>query len=37
MDTYLEGVYPLQAKQWREDFINWITYDNISFEQSASP
>lgn len=37
MDTYLEGVYPLQAERWREDFINWITYDNISFEQAASP
>jgi hypothetical protein len=37
MDKYLEGVHPLQAERWREDFINWIVYDNISFEQAASP
>jgi hypothetical protein len=37
VDSYLEGVHPLQAERWREDFVNWITYDNISFEQAASP
>jgi len=37
MDSYLESQHPLQAERWREDFVNWITYDNISFEQAASP
>jgi hypothetical protein len=37
MDGYLESQHPLQAERWREDFVNWITYDNISFEQAASP
>jgi hypothetical protein len=37
VDTYLEGVHPLQAERWREDFVSWIAHDNISFEQAASP
>ena len=37
MNGYLESQHPLQAERWREDFVNWITYDNISFEQAASP
>jgi hypothetical protein len=36
-DACLEGVHPLQAERWREDFINWVVHDNISFEQAASP
>lgn len=32
-----EGVYPLHAERWREDFINWIAHDYITFEQAASP
>lgn len=34
--TYLAEQHPLQAEQWRQDFLNWITHDNISFEQAAS-
>jgi hypothetical protein len=26
----------LQAERWREHFINWITHDDITFEQAAS-
>jgi hypothetical protein len=37
VDAFLEGQHPLQAERWREHFVNWITYDNISFEQAASP
>jgi hypothetical protein len=37
MDTWIEGVHPLAAERWREAFVNWITYDNISFAQAASP
>ena len=36
MDDYLEGVHPLQAEQWRADFIDWIAHDDITFEQAAS-
>jgi hypothetical protein len=25
------------VERWRADFINWITYDDISFEQVARP
>jgi hypothetical protein len=31
------GQHPLQAERWREDFVNWIAHDNISFGQAASP
>jgi hypothetical protein len=37
VDASLEGQYPLQAERWRKHFVNWITYDNISFKQAASP
>jgi hypothetical protein len=37
MDSFVGGVHPLAAERWRENFVNWITYDNISFEQAASP
>jgi hypothetical protein len=37
MNTYLEDVAPLAAEKWREHFINWITHDDITFEQAASP
>jgi hypothetical protein len=37
VDRYFEGVHPLQAERWREDFLNWITHDDITFEQAASP
>jgi hypothetical protein len=37
VDAFLEGQHPLQAERWREHFVNWITYDNISFKQAASP
>jgi hypothetical protein len=37
VNSYYEGVHPLQAERWREDFLNWITHDDITFEQAASP
>jgi hypothetical protein len=37
MHGYLEEQHPLAAEKWREDFINWITHDDITFEQAASP
>jgi hypothetical protein len=37
MHDYLEEQHPLAAERWREDFINWITHDDITFEQAASP
>ena len=27
----------MQAERWREHFIDWITHDDITFEQAASP
>jgi hypothetical protein len=36
VDTYLEGVYLLHVERWREHFIDWIAYDDITFEQAAS-
>jgi hypothetical protein len=36
LDSYLEAVHPLRAERWRVDFMNWIAYDNITFEQAAS-
>jgi hypothetical protein len=32
-----EGAHPLHAERWRQDFINWIAHDDITFEQAASP
>jgi hypothetical protein len=37
VDAWVEGVHPLQAERWRESFIDWITHDDITFEQAASP
>ena len=37
VDAWVEGVHPLQAERWRESFIDWITHDDITFEQGASP
>jgi hypothetical protein len=37
MGTWIECVHPLAAERWREAFVNWITYNNISFAQAASP
>jgi hypothetical protein len=37
MEDFLEGQHPLQAERWREHFINWITHDDVTFEQAASP
>jgi hypothetical protein len=36
VDVYLEGVHPLHVERWREHFIDWIAYDDITFEQAAS-
>jgi hypothetical protein len=36
MDTYLEDAHLLQAERWRQDFLNWISHDDITFEQAAS-
>jgi hypothetical protein len=32
-----EGAHPLHAERWRQDFINWIAHNDITFEQAASP
>jgi hypothetical protein len=32
IDVYLEGVYLLYVERWREYFIDWIAYDDITFE-----
>jgi hypothetical protein len=37
MDSFVGHAHPLAAERWREDFINWITHDDITFEQAASP
>jgi hypothetical protein len=37
MNSYLEAQHPLQAERWRADFMSWITYDDITWEQAASP
>jgi hypothetical protein len=37
MNNFLEDVVLLAVERWREHFINWITYDDITFEQAASP
>lgn len=34
---YLDEQHPLHAEQWRNDFINWISHDDLTFEQAASP
>lgn len=36
IENYLEEELPLHAERWREDFINWIVHDDITFEQAAS-
>jgi hypothetical protein len=36
LNSYLEAVHTLQAERWRADFMNWITQDDIPFEQGAS-
>jgi hypothetical protein len=37
VDNYLESMHPMHAERWREDFINWIAHDDITFKQAASP
>ena len=37
VDQYLEEQHPLHAEQWRNDFINWISHDDLTFDQAASP
>jgi hypothetical protein len=37
MNSYLEAQHPLQAERWRTDFMSWITHDDITWEQAASP
>lgn len=36
LTSYLDAVHPLAAERWRCDFMNWIAYDDITFEQASS-
>jgi hypothetical protein len=37
MDGFVGHAHPLAVERWREDFIDWITHDDITFEKAASP
>jgi hypothetical protein len=36
LDHYLEEQHPLHAERWRTSFINWVTAEDISFEEASS-
>ena len=37
LDEYVEEQYPLHAERFISLFIDWITHDDITFQQAASP
>jgi len=37
LEHYYQRLSPSNAEQWRQDYINWIVHDDITFKQATSP